>query len=85
MIMNNNSEYEDFASFATRWISTLTKISGHLKSIFSHKITQYYKLYVYFNLSVYISRDFSLPIVIEMHGRHFFSGPSLHRKYYRTL
>ena len=69
---NNNSEYEDFASFATRRISTLTKISGHLKGIVSHKITQYYKLYVYFNLSVYISRDFSLPLAIEMHGQPFF-------------
>ena len=82
---NNNSEYEDFASFATRRISTLTKISGHLKGIISHKITQYYKLYVYFNISVYISRDFSLPLAIEMHGRPFFSGPSLHREYYSTL
>ena len=69
---NNNSEYEDFASFATRRISTLTKISGHLKGIFSDKITQYYKLYVYFNLFVYISRDFSLPLAIEMYGRPFF-------------
>ena len=76
--MNNNSEYEDFASFATPRISTLTTISGHLKGIVSHKNTQYYKLYVYFNLSVYISRDFSLPLAIEMHGGHFFPGPSLH-------
>ena len=71
---NNNSEYEDFASFATRRISTLTKISGHLKGIFSHKITQYYKLYVYFNLSVYISRDFSLPlawVVISFPGHPY--------------
>ena len=78
----DNSEYEDFASFATCRISTLTKISGHLKGIFSDKITQ---LYVYFNLSVYISRDFSLPLAIEMQGRPFFSGPSLHRGYYCTL
>ena len=62
----NNSEYEDFDSFATRRIATLTKISGHLKGIFSHKLTQHYKLYVYYNLSVYISRDFSLPLSIEM-------------------
>ena len=67
----NNSEYEDFASFATRRISTLTKIFGHLKGIVSHKNTQYYKLYVYFNLSVYITRDFSLPLAIEMYGRPF--------------
>ena len=82
---NTSSEYKDFASFATRRISTLTTISGHLKGIVSHKNTQYYKLYVYFNLSVYISRDFSLPLATEMHGRPFFSGPSLHREYYRTL
>ena len=45
--MNNNSDnYEDFASFATRRFSTLTTISGHLKGIISHKITQYQKLYV---------------------------------------
>ena len=65
---------EDFASFATRRISTLTKIFGYLKGIVSHKNTQYYKLYLCFNLSVYISRDFSLPLSIEMHGGHFFPG-----------
>ena len=59
----------DFASFATRLIS------GHLKGIFSYKITQYYRLYVYFNLSVYISRDFSLALAIEMHGRPFLFRP----------
>ena len=37
-------------------------------------MTQYYKLNIYFNLSVYISRDFSLPLAIEMHGGHFFPG-----------
>ena len=26
-----------------------------------------------------------LPFAIEMYGRPFFSGPSLHREYYRTL
>ena len=31
-------------------------------------------MYNYFNLSVYISRDFSLPLAIEMHGRPFFPG-----------
>ena len=64
---------EDFASFATRRFSTLTTISGHLKGIVSHNITQYQKLYVYFNLYVHISRDFSLPLAIEMYGRPFFS------------
>ena len=51
IIVNN----EEFASFATRRISTLTNISGHLKGIVSYRNTQYYKLYVFFNLSVYIS------------------------------
>ena len=69
---NNNNNYEDFASFATRRFSTLTTISGHLKGIVSHKNTQYYKLYVYFNLYVYITRDFSLPLAIEMYGRPCF-------------
>ena len=59
---NADKYYEDFASFATRQFSTLTTISVHLEVIVSHKNTQYYKLYVYFNLSVYISRDFSLPL-----------------------
>ena len=65
--------YEDFASFATRRFSTLTMISGHLKGIFSHKNTQYYisYIYVYFNLYVYNSRDFSLPLAIEMYGWPF--------------
>ena len=70
---NNSSEYEDFDSIATRRIATLTKISGHLKGIFSHKITQYYKPYIYFTLSAYISRDFILPLAIETHGRPLFS------------
>ena len=75
---NNNYCYEDFTSFDTRQFSTLTTISGHLKGIVSHKITQYQKLYVYFNLYVYISRDFSLPLAIEMYGWPLFvSGPSL--------
>ena len=64
--MNNN--YEDFASFATRRFSTLTTFSAHLKGIISHKITEYQKFYVYFSLYVYISRDFSLPLPIEMYG-----------------
>ena len=45
---------------------SLMTISGHLKSIVSHKNTQCYKLYVYFNLYVYISRDFILPLAILM-------------------
>ena len=60
-------------------------ISGHLEGIASHNITQYQKLHVYFNLFVYISRDFSLVLAIEMHGRQYFPGPSLHREYYHTL
>ena len=72
--MNNN---KDFASFVTCRFSTLTTISGHLKRIVSHQITQYYKLCVYFNLYVCISRDFSLPLAIEMYGQPLFSRPSL--------
>ena len=68
--MNNN--YEDFASFATRRFYTLMKISGHLKGIVSYKNTQYIVSYVYFNLFVNITRDFSLPFAIEMYGRPFF-------------
>ena len=56
-------------SFATRRFSILTTISGDLKGIVSHKITQYYKSYVYFNLYV---RDFSLLLAIEMYGWPFF-------------
>ena len=47
----------------------------HLQQgIVSHKNIQYYKLYVYFNLHVYvyISRDFSLLLAIEMYGWPFF-------------
>ena len=37
-------------------------------------------MYILTYLYNYISRDFSLPLAIEMHGRpFFFSGPSLHR------
>ena len=39
----------------------------------------------YLNLSVYISRDFSLPIPIEMYEWPFLSGPSLHKEHYHTL
>ena len=70
--MNNTNKYEDFASFATLWFYTLTKISGHLKGIVSYKNTQYIVSYVYFNLFVYITRDFSFPLAIEMYGRPFF-------------
>ena len=48
------------------------KISGHLKGIVSYKNTQYIVSYVYFNLFVYITRDFSLPFAIEMYGQPFF-------------
>ena len=64
----------------------LTKISGHLKSIVSYKNTQYIVSYVYSNLFVHsITRDFSLPFAMEMYRLPFFSRPSLHREYYRTL
>ena len=56
--MNNTNKYEDFASFATLWFYTLTKISGHLKGIVSYKNTQYIVNYVYFN------RDLSFPLAV---------------------
>ena len=64
-------KYKDFASFATRRFYTLTKISEHLKGIVSDKNTQYIVSYVYFNLFVHITRDFSFPLAIEMYGRPF--------------
>ena len=82
---HNNNNDEHSASFATRLFSTLKTFSGHLEDIVSHKNTQYQKVYVYLNLSVYISRDFSSLVAIEIYGRPFFSVPSLHREYYRTL
>ena len=85
--MNSESEYDDFSSFATRRFSTLTKISGYLKGIVSYKNTQYILSYAYFNLSVYITRDFSLPLAIEMYGLPFFfpGHPYIESIYYRTL
>ena len=85
---NNNNNYDDdehSASFATRRFSPLKTFSGHLEDIVSHKNTQYQKVCLYLNLSVYISRDFSSLVAIEMYGWPFFSVPSLHREYYRTL
>ena len=72
-------------SFAIRRFSTLKTFSGHLKDIVSHKNSQYQNVCVYLNLSVYISKDFSSLVPIEMYGRPFFLVPSLHRVYYRTL
>ena len=71
MKKRNNSEY--FASFATRQFSTLTTISGHLKGNASHKNTQCYMLCVYFNLSVYITRDFSA-YHLQLEWLFFFSA-----------
>ena len=62
---NNNSELI-ISSLATHWFSTLTTVSGDLKAIVSHKNTQYYKLYVYFNLYVYSTRNFSLPYHLQL-------------------
>ena len=62
---NNNNNYyyyaddEHSASFAIRRFSTLKTFSGHLKDIVSHKNSQYQKVCVYLNLSVYISKDSS--------------------------
>ena len=64
--------YEDFASFATRRFSTLTTIFGHLEGVGSHKNTRYEQACVYRKLSVYITRDFSSSLAIEMYGRPFF-------------
>ena len=33
ILQNNNINDEDFASFATRWLSTLTTIIGHLEGV----------------------------------------------------
>ena len=83
---NNSNNYDEHsASFATRQFSTLKTFSGHLKDTVSHKNTQYQKVCVYLNLSVYISREFSSLVAIEMYRRPFLSVSSLHREYYRTL
>ena len=83
---NNNNYDEHSASFATRQFSTLNTFSHHLEDIVSHKNTQYQKVCVYLNLSVYISRDFSSLVAIEMYGRPFLFGTiPIHREYYRTL
>ena len=44
---NNNNNYEDFASFATRRISTLAMISGHLKGIVRLNIISYMYILTY--------------------------------------
>ena len=62
---NNNNEYEDFASFATRQISILTKISGHLKGIFSHNIII---SYMYILTYLYILAEIS---AYHLHGWSF--------------
>ena len=68
----------------TRRFSTLTTISGHLKGIVSHKNTQCYKLYVYLKKTyMYILAAYHFQW--KCMGSHFFSRPSLHRQYYRTL
>ena len=63
----NNNYYEDFASFATR---RFRRSLGIEKVLLVIKILNI----LYFNLSVYITRDFSLPLAIEMYGKPFFSG-----------
>ena len=72
--MNNS---EDFASFATRWFYTLRKISGHLKGIVSYKNTQCIVSYAYFNLFVYITRDFSLPVAIFFPGHPYIESTTV--------
>ena len=69
---NNNNNYDEHsASFSTRRLSTLKTFS---EDIVSHKNTQYQKVCVYLNLSVYISRDFSSLVAIEMYGQPFCFG-----------
>ena len=84
MKKNNNND-QHLASFATCRFSTLKTFSGHVEDVVSHKNTQYQEVSMYLNLSLYISRDFSLLVAIEMYGWPFFSVPSLHRQYYHTL
>ena len=72
---NNNNNYDEHsASFATRRFSTLKTFCGHLEDIVNNKNTQYQKVCVYLNISVYISRDFSSLVAIELYGRPFFFG-----------
>ena len=67
---NNNNYYDEHsASFATRRFSTLKTFCGHLEDIVNNKNTQYQKVCVYLNISVYISRDFSSLVAIELYGR----------------
>ena len=69
---NNNNNYDGiFSRFATRRFSTFC---GHLEDIVNNKNTQYQKVCVYLNISVYISRDFSSLVAIELYGRPFFFG-----------
>ena len=46
-------------------------ISGHLKGIVSHKILN---IVSYMYILTYLTRDFSLPLAIEMYGWPFVSG-----------
>ena len=81
----NNSEYEDFASFATRRISTLTKISGHLKVFLVIKLLSIIS-FMYILTYLYILAEISAyHLQLKCMGGHFISGPPLHREYYRTL
>ena len=52
--------------------------SGHLEGLVSHKNTQYQKVCVYLNLSVYISRDSAYRLQLKCMVGHFFQA-SLHR------
>ena len=68
-------EYDEHsASFATRWFSNLKTFCGHLEDIVNNKNTQYQKVCMYLNISVYISRYFSSLVAIELYGRPFFFG-----------
>ena len=74
-------------SFATRRFSTLIKtaIFGHLDGIGSHK-TLDMNMYVCIKTYLYILPEISAHhLQLKCMGGHFFSVPSLHREYYRTL
>ena len=71
----NNSEYEDFDSFATHRIATLTKMSGHLKGIFSHKNILSIISFMYNSTYLYILAEISAyHLQLKCMGGHFFPG-----------
>ena len=82
--MEKKQYYQQLGNYATRQFTNVTMLSG-LEDVVSHKSTQYQKVCVYFNLSVYIRRDVSTLVATENVGGQFFSEAFLHREYSRTL